>query len=129
MDAELRKQRRLAATKARRNIFTETEHPKSYFELMSEAEREAFFARERKRSATALKQRKIRKTIITAVGLAIAITISILISMRSRAFVPSAVIRALLRARTAHLRFVPASRQSSRNATRAAGLAITHRLR
>ena len=78
MDAELRRQRRLAATKARRNVFTETEHPKSYFELMSEAEREAFFAKERKRSATALKQRKIRKTIITAVGLAIAISISIL---------------------------------------------------
>ena len=45
MDAELRRQRRLAATKARRNVFTETEHPKSYFELMSEAEREAFFAK------------------------------------------------------------------------------------
>ena len=60
MDAELRKQRRLAATKARRNVFTETVHPKSYFELMTDEEREAFFARERKRSTTALKQRKIR---------------------------------------------------------------------
>ena len=65
MDAELRKQRRLAATKARRNVFTETVHPKSYFEQMTDAEREAFFAREKKRSATALKQRKVRKTIRT----------------------------------------------------------------
>lgn len=78
MDAELRKQRRLAATKARRNVFTETVHPKSYFELMTNEEREAFFARERKRSTTALKQRKIRKTILTAIGLVIACSISLL---------------------------------------------------
>jgi multiple sugar transport system permease protein len=78
MDAELKKQRRLAATKARRNIFKETVHPKSYFELMTDSEREAFFARERKRSATALKQRKVKKTILTGIGLLIAASISLL---------------------------------------------------
>ena len=78
MDAELRKQRHMAATLARRNVYTESILPKSYFEKMSEAERESFFAGERKRAAKTLRLRKFKHGTLTSIGLVIAIAISIL---------------------------------------------------
>ncbi len=72
MDNELKKQRRLAATKARRNIYIETTHPDSFFESMSEAEREAFFKKERKRSKKAIRRRKVNHSILVTLGLIIA---------------------------------------------------------
>ena len=61
MDSELRKQRRRQATLARRNVFIETPKTESFFEKMSEQERESFFAKERIRSARALKIRGLKK--------------------------------------------------------------------
>ena len=72
MDNELKKQRRIQATKARRNIYLETTHPESFFESMTDEERAAFFEKERKRSRKAKKIRKIKKNILTGIGLLIA---------------------------------------------------------
>ncbi len=61
--------RRLAATKARRNVYTTVPKMTSFFESMSEAEREAFFQKEKKRSTLVLKRRKFVNRILTGIGL------------------------------------------------------------
>ena len=78
MDSELRKQRRRQATLARRNVFIETPKTESFFEKMSEQEREAFFAKERIRSARALKRRGLKKKFYTAIGLLLASAAAVL---------------------------------------------------
>lgn len=78
MDAELKKQRHMAATLARRNVYTPAVFPKSYFEKMTDEEREIFFANERKRASRNLRLRRFKHGTITGVGLFIAICISVL---------------------------------------------------
>ena len=71
-------ERRKQATLARRHIYTETVQPETYITSLSEEARENFFAGEKKRIATNLKKRKIKKNIITGIGVACAVFISVL---------------------------------------------------
>ena len=77
-DNSVKTQRRNAASAARRNLKTTYVHTPSFFERMSEEEREEFFTREKKRSAKALKKRAVKNKIITGVGLFFAIAVSLL---------------------------------------------------
>ncbi|MCQ2504463.1 MAG: carbohydrate ABC transporter permease [Saccharofermentans sp.] len=77
MDAQLKAQRRRAATLARRHVYTEVPPMTSFFDSMSEGEREAFFKKERIRSARVLRRRKIGKNLRISVCLTIAIAIAI----------------------------------------------------
>lgn len=77
MDAQLKAQRRKAATLARRHVYTEVPPMTSFFDSMSEGEREAFFKKERIRSARVLRRRKIGKNLRISVCLTIAIAIAI----------------------------------------------------
>ena len=77
MDAQIRAQRRRAATLARRNVFTEVPPMTSFFDSMSDAEREAFFKKEKIRSARVIKTRKITRTIRISICLALAIAVAI----------------------------------------------------
>lgn len=78
MDANVREIRRRQATNARRNVYIETPKTVSYFESMSEAEREAFFTREKLRSARALRLRRTKHTVVTTLGVIIAVMVCIL---------------------------------------------------
>ncbi len=77
MDAQLKAQRRREATLARRHVYTEVPPMTSFFDSMSEGEREAFFKKERIRSARVLRRRKIGKNLRISVCLIIAIAIAI----------------------------------------------------
>ena len=77
MDAQIRAQRRRAATLARRNVYTEVPPMTSFFDSMSDAEREAFFKKEKIRSARVIKTRKITRTIRISICLALAIAVAI----------------------------------------------------
>ena len=72
MDDQLRARRRKQATLARRNVYIETPKTESFFEKMSSAERDAFFAKERIRSAKAIKRRSVKKKILIGIGLLLA---------------------------------------------------------
>ena len=78
MDINVREQRRAAATKARRNVFIETPKYTSYFDSLSESEKEAFFKKEKKRSAKALRLRRYRHNTIMTLGVLIAVAVCIL---------------------------------------------------
>jgi len=77
MDEITRAQRRKDATLARRNVYIETEHPASFFEQMNVFERETFIKRSRAISAANLRKRTIKKNILTGLGIAVAVIISI----------------------------------------------------
>jgi len=78
MDIDIREQRKRAATRARRNVFIETPKTHSYFEAMTDQEREAFFAREKIRSAKVIRRRTALKNMRIGVCLLIAIAVCIL---------------------------------------------------
>ena len=78
MDELKRLERRKQATLARRNIYTESKAPETFITSMSEEARALFFAGEKKRIALNLRKRKIRKGIITGIGIFIAAFISAL---------------------------------------------------
>lgn len=66
---QIRKQRRMAATLARRSVYKETPEVKSFFSIMSDSEREAFFIKEKKRSIKHARSLKIRSGFFTGIGL------------------------------------------------------------
>lgn len=78
MDENKRIERRKQATLARRHIYTETFQPETFITSLSEEAREEFFAGEKKRIALNLKKRRIKKNILTGIGVVIAIFISAL---------------------------------------------------
>ena len=78
MDELTRLERKKQATLARRNIYTESKAPETFITSMSEEARELFFASEKKRIALNLRKRKVRKGIITGIGVFIAAFISAL---------------------------------------------------
>lgn len=67
-----KEERRRAATLARRNVYTVAPKMKSFFEDMTDAERDAFFKKEKKRSELVLKRRKIVHNFLTGIGLFLA---------------------------------------------------------
>ena len=69
MDELTRIERKKQATLARRNIYTESKAPETFITSMSEEARALFFAGEKKRIALNLRKRKIRKGIITGIGI------------------------------------------------------------
>ncbi len=69
---ELRTQRRMAATLARRNVYIETPKTNSFFESMTEEERAAFAKNSARQSAADKRRRKIRGKILTVLGLIVA---------------------------------------------------------
>ena len=71
-------QKRDAATNARRKVHTTVERDLSFFEQMSEAEREEFFKDQKKKSLRVRKARKTAYRISTGIGLIVAISVSIL---------------------------------------------------
>lgn len=77
MDAKLKRERKLAAIKARRHIYAETVQPVTPFTVMTDEERKDFIAGERLRLERSLKEKKIKHGIITALGLILAIAISV----------------------------------------------------
>ena len=74
----IRKQRKLAATQARRKVYVHVEKPVSMFDSMSTEEREAFFTKERKRAAGVLARRNTLIKCAMGLGICIAIIASIL---------------------------------------------------
>ena len=78
MDENKRLERRKQATLARRHIFTETVQPETFITSLSGEARENFFASEKKRIETNLKKRKIKKGILTGIGVFFAVLISAL---------------------------------------------------
>ena len=78
MDMDIREQRRKAATLARRHVFIETPKTRSYFEAMTPQERDAFFAREKVRSARVIKRRELLKNMRVGICLIIAVAVCIL---------------------------------------------------
>ena len=78
MDNTRRLERRKQATLARRHIYSETVKPETFITSLSEEARENFFASEKKRIETNLRKRRIRKTILTGIGVAVAVFISAL---------------------------------------------------
>ena len=78
MDEIKRIERRKQATLARRHIFTETVKPETFITSLSEEARENFFAGEKKRIETNLKKRKIKKGILTGIGVFVAVLVSAL---------------------------------------------------
>ena len=77
MDAEIRAQRRRAATLARRHVFTEVPPMTSFFDSMSKEERDAFFKKEKVRSVRVLKRRKVTKTIRISICMILAIAVAV----------------------------------------------------
>ena len=77
MDADTKEQRKLAAVKARRHIYTETVQPKTFFTLLSDEEKDKYIAGERLRLSKSLKRKKVKHNIITALGLILAAAISV----------------------------------------------------
>ncbi|SMC61945.1 multiple sugar transport system permease protein [Oscillospiraceae bacterium] len=77
MDAEIRAQRRRAATLARRHVFTEVPPMTSFFDSMSKEERDAFFKKEKVRSVRVLKRRKVTKTIRITICMILAIAVAV----------------------------------------------------
>lgn len=71
-------ERRKAATLARRKVFTQMPEYKSKFDAMSDEEREAYFAKERKRAKGVLKRREILIKIAMGFGILIASCAAIL---------------------------------------------------
>lgn len=74
----VRKQRKLAATQARRKVYTQVEKPVSKFDHMSPDEREAFFVKERKRAGRVLKRRNGFIKAAMGLGIAVAILASVM---------------------------------------------------
>lgn len=72
------KQRRLAATKARRNIYVETPEVQSLFSAMSEEERENFINKERARAGKVLIKRDRRLKVAKGFGVFIAAVAAII---------------------------------------------------
>jgi multiple sugar transport system permease protein len=77
MDAQIRAQRRRAATLARRHVYTEVPPMTSFFDAMSDSERDAFFRKEKIRSARVLKIRKVTKTVRISICLILAIAVAV----------------------------------------------------
>ena len=75
---QFKKERRLAATRARRKVFSEDFVVESRFSHMTEEEKNAYFSSERKRAAGVLKRRNTLTKIAMAIGITIAICASIL---------------------------------------------------
>ncbi len=75
---ELFEQRREEATKARRKVYTHFERDLSFFESMTEEQRDEFFKGQRIRSKRIRRTRKVTKTVFTGLGLLVAIAVSIL---------------------------------------------------
>ena len=78
MSSMTEQQRRDAATNARRKVFTKYVHEPSFFEKMDDAEREAFFKKEKTRSVRVLRRRMIMHRISTVIGILIAGSVSLL---------------------------------------------------
>ena len=78
MDEQKRLERRKQATLARRHIYTETKQPETFITSLSEEARENFFAGEKKRIELNLRKRKIKKGILTGLGVFAAALISAL---------------------------------------------------
>ena len=78
MDENLRRQRSRAASEARRKVFTEYVHEPSFFEKMTEEQKEAFYKKEKARSALVRSRRKIVYSTSTAIGIIIAVSVAIL---------------------------------------------------
>ena len=78
MHNEIRQQRRKAATLARRHVYIETPKTESFFESMTEQQRDAFFKKEKIRSAKVIKRRKVTKTIRISICLLIAVAVCVL---------------------------------------------------
>ena len=74
----IRKQRRLAATRARRKVFSEDFIYESKFSQMTEEEKKAYFDKERKRAAGVLARRNAATKVAMSVGVIIAIVLAIL---------------------------------------------------
>ena len=77
MDAELRAQRRKAATLARRHVYTEVPPMTSFFDAMSKEEKDAFFKKEKVRSVRVLKRRKITKNVRITICMILAIAVAL----------------------------------------------------
>jgi len=77
MDAELRAQRRKAATLARRHVYTEVPPMTSFFDAMSKEEKDAFFKKEKIRSVRVLKRRKITKNVRITICMILAIAVAL----------------------------------------------------
>ena len=71
-------QKREEATKARRIVFTHYEHEPSFFEKMTDAEREEFFKNEKTRSLKVRRRRSIVHGTSITIGVALAVAVSIL---------------------------------------------------
>jgi len=78
VDEKLRLERRREATLARRNVYSVAVHPESFFEKMTEDERDAFVTKERNRIRANTRRRAIKHNIITGIGLLLAVAISVL---------------------------------------------------
>lgn len=78
MYSEKELNRRKEATLARRHVYTEVKRDLSFFEQMDEKTRDEFYAKERDRSTKHMRSRRIRKNILTALGVIIATVVSIL---------------------------------------------------
>lgn len=74
----LLQKRRDEATLARRKVFTHYEHEPSFFEKMSEQERDEFFKKQRAWSNRVRRRKNIRNTITISLGVFIASLVSIL---------------------------------------------------
>ncbi len=75
MDENIRRQRRLAATKARRNVYKVTPEAESYFSSLSPDERIKFVSAARSRSAKQLRRREAKRRVFTVLGV-IAISVA-----------------------------------------------------
>ncbi|MCQ2528870.1 MAG: carbohydrate ABC transporter permease [Saccharofermentans sp.] len=70
--------RRAAATKARRNVYIETPRYTSYFDSMTDKQREEFFKKEKKKSARAMRLRTAKHNIAMSAGVIVATAVCIL---------------------------------------------------
>ena len=77
-EKRIREQRRLAATQARRKVYSTTQIPISRFALMTPEARDNYFKSERKRAAGVLARRNFLIKVATGIGIVVAIAASIL---------------------------------------------------
>ena len=68
MDENTRRQRRLAATKARRNVYKETPEAVSYYSSLSPEDRIKFVSQARALNARSLRKRNLTRRIFTVLG-------------------------------------------------------------
>lgn len=78
MDEQIRQQRREEASNARRLVHTKFVRDLSFFEQMSEEERETFFKKQKEWSLRVRRARKFRDITTRCIGLIIAIAVSVL---------------------------------------------------